>query len=86
MNIQLGQELFMFDSFTNWCDTAQQKFKNARVTSINTVCIDANGLICTIGIHFTEAEKNGSYPVRVYLIREDMNILYKEKTTSAGNQ
>lgn len=72
MDIQLGLELFMFDGFNHWCDTAQDKFKAANVTSSKTLCIDAKGRICAWGTHFMQAAKDNAYPVRVYLLREDM--------------
>ena len=72
MDIQLGRELFMFDGFNHWCDTAQNKFKAANVTSSKTLCVDAKGRICAWGAHFMEAAKDGAYPVRVYLLRDDM--------------
>lgn len=70
-SIQLGRELFMFDGFNHWCDTAQTKFKEAKVTSQSTICLDANGRICNCGAHFMQAAMDGAYPVRVYLLRDD---------------
>jgi len=72
MDIQLGRELFMFDGFNHWCDTAQEKFKAANVSSNKVLCIDAKGRVCAWGAHFMEAAKDGAYPVRVYLLRDDM--------------
>ena len=72
MDIQLGRELFMFDGFNHWADTAQDKFKAANVTSAKVLCIDAKGRVCACGTHFMEAAKDGAYPVRVYLLRDDM--------------
>jgi len=72
MDIQLGRELFMFDGFNHWADTAQDKFKAANVTSAKVLCIDAKGRVCAWGAHFMEAAKDGAYPVRVYLLRDDM--------------
>lgn len=71
MDIQIGRELFMFDGFNHWCDTAQDKFKAANVTSNKVLCIDANGRICAWGTHFMQAAKDDAYPVRVYLLRDD---------------
>jgi hypothetical protein len=72
MEIQLGREVFMFDGFNHWCDTASEKYKAARLTSSNTVCVDAKGRICAWGEHFMQASKDRAYPIRVYLLRDDM--------------
>ncbi len=71
-NIQLGRELFMFDGFNHWCDTAQAKFKSAKVSISQTVCLDSKGRICAWGEHFMQAAKDDAYPVRAYLIRDDL--------------
>jgi hypothetical protein len=72
MDIQLGRELFMFDGFNHWRDTAPEKFESANVTCAKVLCIDAKGRVCVWGTHFMEAAKDGAYPVRVYLLRDDM--------------
>lgn len=72
MDIQLGRELFVFDGFNHWCDTAQDKFKAANVTSDKVLCLDRLGRVCAWGSHFMKAAEDGAYPVRVYLLREDM--------------
>ena len=51
-SIPLGRELFMFDGFNHWSDTAPLKFQAAKVTSNDVICIDALGRICNRGAHF----------------------------------
>lgn len=72
-SIPLGRELFMFDGFNHWCDTAPLKFQAAKVTSNDVICIDALGRICNRGAHFMTAARDNAYPVRVYLMRGDMD-------------
>lgn len=72
MDIQLGRELFMFDGFNHWCDTAKEKFIAANTTSDKVLCIDRFGRVCALGSHFMKAAEDGAYPVRVYLLRDDM--------------
>lgn len=72
MDIKLGRELFMFDSFSNWYDTAVDKFAAANVSSKKVVCLDRFGRVCLWDTHFMIADKDGAYPVRVYMLRDDM--------------
>ncbi len=70
----LGEKVFEFISFTDWCDTAPHKFKQAKikhkVSSAELICIDRRGHVCTIGKHFMRSFSNGAYPVEVFLIDE----------------
>lgn len=71
MQIQTGRELFMFDGFNHWCDTASVKYREAQVTPAQTLAIDSQGRICTTGPHFMQAASDGAYPVRVFLLRDE---------------
>lgn len=66
MDIQLGRELFMFDGFNHWCDTAQDKFNAYGVTSDKVLCVDKKGRVCTWGSHFMKAAEDAAYPVQLY--------------------
>lgn len=73
ITIKVGKQLFSFASFTNWCNTAKRKFRKAGVSSLDTVCVDAKGRLCTSGKEFTRAEREDTFPVTVYAaIEEEM--------------
>lgn len=64
--VELGDEMFMFSTFDNWCDTAQHKFKNAGVRSNDVLALDSKGRICQKGFEFMRARDEEAFPVRVY--------------------
>lgn len=66
IEITVGDELFSFPTFDNWCDTAQHKFGNAGVTSKDVLAVDARGRLCQKGAEFIRAKDDGTFPVRVY--------------------
>lgn len=66
INVVVGDELFDFSTFENWCNTAQHKFNTAGVLSKDVLCVDANGRICQKGSEFLRARDDGAFPVRVY--------------------
>lgn len=66
--VQLGPELFHFDSFQQWVDKAQGWFKSAGQRSCDHICLDAAGRVCMIGRDFMRARDEGTFPVTVYLI------------------
>ena len=71
MQIQTGRELFMFDGFNHWCDIARVKYRETKVTPEQTLAIDAQGRICATGPDFMKAASEGTYPVRVFLLRDE---------------
>ena len=70
MNIQIevGQELFQFDSFSQWCDKARSWFKQRGANIHNTICVDTKGRICATGKEFGKARNEDAFPVRVFAI------------------
>jgi hypothetical protein len=67
IKITVGEELFSFRSYDDWCNTAQHRFADAGVGSKDTLCVDANGRVCLKGAEFTRAREEEAFPVRVYL-------------------
>lgn len=76
VTIQVGPQLFEFESHDNWINTATIKFRYAGVRSKDVLCIDSQGRICTKGLEFNRADLEGAYPIRVYrkLLRSDFEI------------
>ena len=70
--VVLGPFMFQFASFDGWVSGAQRAWRSRGVRSDDTLCIDAAGRICRIGGDFRKARDDNAYPVRVYLMREDM--------------
>lgn len=70
-SIRTGPALFEFDSLQQWVNKGKSWFRNSGVTSQDTICVDAKGRICTCGRHFIAADKEGTYPIVVYLHRQD---------------
>lgn len=68
----LGPLLFSFATHGHWVMHAQTAWKKAGVRSDDTVCIDAKGRICRMGLHMGIARDEGTFPVTVHLMRDDM--------------
>jgi len=66
--VQLDRELFTFESFENWCNTASRKFAYCGFRSDDTICLDTLGRVCRIGEHFMRAAEEKTFPVIAYLI------------------
>lgn len=71
IRIQVGPELFRFHSKQHWVNKARGWFKAAGVQTEDFICVDRKGRVCRYGLHFTRAEKDGSYPIIVYLHERD---------------
>ena len=71
MNIELGPELFRFNSFADWVNKARLRFKAVGVVASQYVCIDATGRICGMGKQFMSARDRGAFPVVVYHIEPE---------------
>jgi hypothetical protein len=69
--IMLGKKLFEFSSKADWILRAPTLFALYKVTSSNTTCVDQMGRICTMGMHFSEAERDNAYPIEVFETRPD---------------
>lgn len=70
--VELGDFLFQFDSFSAWVNTAQRVWRDHKVRATDTLCLDAQGRVCLIGLHFMVARDEQAFPIRVYLARKDM--------------
>ncbi len=77
VSIEVGDQLFAFHSKMDWVNKAQSKFRDAQAAGLlrqsfeqtqDWLCIDAKGRVCTKGAEFDRAEKEGTYPVRVFTI------------------
>ncbi len=66
VRLQVGPELFRFDSYTQWVNKAQSWFRRVRAGTF--VCIDQCGRICATGKQFQRADKEGQFPIVVYAI------------------
>lgn len=64
-----GESQFRFTSKRHWVSKGRDWFQARDLSSSNAIAIDAKGRICTIGAHFEAAERDGAYPVTVYLKR-----------------
>jgi len=85
MTIEPGEKLFQFASEQDWINKAQRIWRFHDVRSDDTVCVDQQGRICTIGLHFMAAERDNAYPIEVFMKRPDMlppNAIYRDKTCS----
>lgn len=68
LEVELGRELFAFDSWDRWLNKARGWYATCGYTTGDTVAIDAAGRICVIGRDFARARKESTYPIRVYAI------------------
>jgi hypothetical protein len=64
--VTVGPLLFEFASHAQWVNKASSWFRSYRVTGSDTICVDAKGRICRIGKQFMRAEKEQTYPIRVF--------------------
>lgn len=74
MQIEHGEKLFEFQTFTDWLNTAKQKFEHAAVRGNRVVAIDQKGRLCGWGEHFMKARDENAFPVQVFLLRADMTL------------
>ena len=64
--VSLGEELFSFPDFNSWVNHASRIWRLHEVRAQDTLCIDAEGRVCTKGAEFMRARDEGSFPVKVY--------------------
>ena len=73
--LNIGRELFRFDSLRHWVCSSQAYFLAARSTydlpAAKIICIDQRGRICASGKEFREAQDSGAFPVIAYAIDPD---------------
>lgn len=72
LTVELGPLLFEFKTFNDWRDNASRLFRDHRSTGDQCLCIDAKGRVCGWGTHFSKADAEKAFPVKVYLLRGDM--------------
>jgi hypothetical protein len=66
LKILVGDKVFEFFDFDDWCDTASKKFSNAGLSTANTICVDSLGRICLSGKEFMRARDEGTWPIKVF--------------------
>lgn len=83
VTVTLGEKLFEFSSQQDWVNKGPRIWRTHRATDGRAISIDAKGRVCQMGAHFTRAEEDDAYPVRVYRIQPDAPEHGKELDTSA---
>ncbi len=71
--ITLGRKLFEFSSKADWIRQGPRIWKLHEARSDNSTCVDQLGRICTMGLHFAEAERDNAYPIEVFFTRPDQS-------------
>ena len=66
ITIMVGDEIFSFSDFEEWCDTAKYKFESAGFVGRRAICVDSQGRLCFRGKDFMLARDDGSFPIRVF--------------------
>ena len=66
IEISAGKELFRFRNQQDWVNNASTRFPGNGVSAQETLCVDARGRICLTGNEFMRAEREKTYPIRVY--------------------
>jgi hypothetical protein len=66
--VDLGAPLFSFSDFEDWCDTARWKFQESGMHSVDALCLDKAGRVCTKGAEFMRARDEGTFPVQVFRV------------------
>lgn len=67
-DVQLGPELFRFESMQQWVDKGRSWYATCGYTEYKLVTIDAVGRIVKTGYEFMRARDEGTYPISVYPI------------------
>lgn len=71
-SINLGVEMFRFESENDWTNSAQEKVSQAKQipdtsnNGIEMVLLDKRGRVCTRGLHFMRAIEENTYPIIAY--------------------
>lgn len=66
--------LFEFKSHIQWVRMASRWFAESLHTSLDTICIDAKGRVVGSGAGFARAEREGTFPVKVYSTRSEQAV------------
>lgn len=70
VTIEVKHVLFSFESFEEWANWAQRKYRNCGVPPHCCLAIDKGGNICTIGKHWMNARDLNLFPVIVYEVAD----------------
>jgi len=65
LTVQVGQKVFEFTSERDWINNASARF--IQIPNNSAIGVDTEGRICTSGAEFMRAEREGTYPISVYL-------------------
>lgn len=71
ITVTVKEEVFSFLSFGDWCDDAKAHFAFAGLAGRDVICVDAQGRICRSGKEFMRADREKSFPVRVFRVLWD---------------
>jgi hypothetical protein len=70
ITVQVGEVLIEFTSFQQWVNKAKSWFRNLGMSSCQYICLDNVGRVCTCGKQFMQADREGTFPIRVYAIED----------------
>lgn len=76
MDIQLGPELFRFETFKEWVDKGRSWYATCGVREHDWVTVDSAGRICRYGAQFMRTRDQGTFPIVVYA--RDTDVVPKE--------
>ena len=85
-SVMLGKKLFSFYCFQDWVNTAQRAWRNVSISSEQTICLDQKGRVLKKGLEFMRADKDGSFPVDVYLALVDDTLRYEAAQAAQPTQ
>lgn len=66
IEIDVPPMLFQFDSLQQWICRAPRFFEKSGYRGEETICVDAAGRLCRRGSEFMRADREGTYPIKVY--------------------
>lgn len=68
VEIEAERLLFEFDTLTRWKNKAASWFTNTRLRPHQYISVDTAGRICPTGNEYMRADREGTFPIRVYRI------------------
>jgi hypothetical protein len=66
--VSVGEPVFSFADFDDWCDNARHRFSSHGMHSSDALCVDRSGRVCTKGAEFMRARDEGTFPILVYRV------------------
>jgi hypothetical protein len=69
ISVAVKRELFRFNSKQEWINKGRQRYANCDVDRDYRITIDAKGNVVHKGLCFSQAEKNGLYPIVTYELK-----------------